>query len=208
MKPEKAPVASNRYNQQFKREMERLIREQPNHPLKFLLGDHGQLLSAHNGKRTMFNTEDGVIQEVSIGQSDFVSASEYGEFLQQTGSVSISVDACHVTCKRFGGTTLALGIAERNKSDGAIEKRVIIENDVVDILGVPVLRLHADEWAERGLIDAAYLSAAPPSAGWTPTTPTSSTSGGNIDWNSLKLLNEQEAALRLPSFDRFGSSGE
>lgn len=159
---------SNRFNQDFRRHVEKLIRDTEGHPLAFLLNDDGSLMTSANGSRAYFSQTDGVIVETTSADMGISRSESYQDYLNNLDGTSINTDACHATTSKYGGVALALGISESNRADGHLERKSEIFNEVILIGNVPVLRADAREWADAGLLDQKLVTHAPPSHGWTP----------------------------------------
>lgn len=162
-------MSPNKHNSRFLKEQAQIIRETENHPLSFLLGSNGELMTLSKGYKNYYDAEAGAIFEGRANGENQISFNSGESSLEasETLGCSVSVDACHVLASSHGGTRLALGISERNRADGYAERNIAIENEVVDVSGVPVFKQALKEWSEFALCDKELVDNSPESDGWT-----------------------------------------
>lgn len=162
-------MSPNQYNARFLKEQAQIIRDTDNHPLRFLLGSNGELMTLSDGYRNYYDASEGAIFEGRVNDEKNLSLNQRESSLEasETLGCSVSVDACHVLAGSHGGTRLALGIAERNRADGSMERHTVIENEVVEVCGVHVFKQHLREWSEFGLCDNELIEGSLASDGWT-----------------------------------------
>lgn len=155
-------------NQRFLDFASEVIKNDKDHPLQFLLNEHGTRVMTHSGGiGNYYDVEHNLIVE---GRSSNNNSFGYGwksSDLADVLGASVSVDACHMKTKNHGAEeSFCLGIAEDNRASGHAEKSVEIFNDAIDIGGVPVDRRSANKWESVGLLEQGTVAKSNQSEGW------------------------------------------
>jgi hypothetical protein len=161
-------------NQNFLNHASKLISEDPDHPLRFLLNLEGRVATMANRTFSMYSADDWRAGKPHLSierPSNDRTSSE--DIALADSRVVVSCDACHVTSKTPEHPEhFALGISgEDNRSHGLVERKLkqsgfVLEHDAVLINAVPVIRDSALKWEKAGLLPEGTVALSPPSAGW------------------------------------------
>jgi hypothetical protein len=169
-------------NQRFLEHASRVIREEPNHPLRFLLNDRDRVATLERGNINIYDGSFGAIY--SGPSSELVSRMKPNEVASELG-VSVSCDACHLTTKNHGAPErFAIGIAEDNRGHGHDEKSIELMHDAISIGNVPVIKDSAEKWEAAGLLEKGTVGASNPDNGWS--CDDANETSGEIFWKSVK----------------------
>jgi hypothetical protein len=169
-------------NQRFLEHASRVIREKPDHPLRFLFNDRDRVATLEKGNINTFDSSSGAIY--SGPSSELVSRMKPNEVASELG-VSVSCDACHLTTRNHGAPErFALGIAEDNRGHGHDEKKIELMHDAISIGNVPVIKESAEKWEAAGLLDKGTVGSSNPDNGWSFSD--ANESSGEFFWKSVK----------------------
>lgn len=155
-------------NQKFLDFASEVIKNDKDHPLQFLLNEHGTRVMTHfGGIGNYYDEENNLIVEGRAFDNSSLGYGWKSSDLADVLGASVSVDACHMTTKNHGAEeSFCLGIAEDNRASGHSEKSVELFNDAIDISGVPVDRRSADKWESVGLLADGTVANSKQSDGW------------------------------------------
>jgi hypothetical protein len=155
-------------NQRFLDFASEVIKNDKDHPLQFLLNEHGTRVMTHSGGiGNYYDVEHSLIVEGRASNNNSIGHGWKSSDLADVLGSSVSVDACHMKTKNHGAEeSFCLGIAEDNRASGHSEKSVEIFNDAIDIGGVPVDRRSADKWESVGLLEQGTVAKSHQSEGW------------------------------------------
>lgn len=155
-------------NQKFLDVASEVIKKDKDHPLQFLLNEHGTRVMTHSGGiGNYYDKENNLIVEGRAFDNSSLGYGWKSSDLADVLGASVSVDAYHMTTKNHGAEeSFFLGIAEDNRASGHSERSVELFNDAIDISGVPVDRRSADKWESVGLFAEDTVANSKQSDGW------------------------------------------
>ncbi len=145
-----------------------VIKNDKDHPLQFLLNEHGTRVMTHSGGiKSHYDVENNLIVEGRASDSSSLGYGWRSRGLADLLGASVSVDACRLSTKNHGAEeSFCLGIAEDNRASGHSEKSVELFNDPIDICGVPVDRRSADKWESVCLLAEDTIANSKQGDGW------------------------------------------